>query len=270
MGRLPHRSRASVRDLADEVHASAADPAARQRLPWAEAIADAPDVALPGDLAVWRAALSIPHDDLQPHWATSACRRRGTISVRPQTPPDASYATDGREAARLDKTAAAHGPTRPKGHCSSANDSPPFTMPALAWNACCARRPTSTVARRAARRCALVAHRRGGGEASIDDTEGASDERAGDPASRGKRSGYAKSISRRRRTGCCIGLIDQARPWGVRRRRAQLRVAMSRPRGTPWRVCSIFIRFRSPELAGLPNPFCVKVTTQGTDTTLWK
>jgi hypothetical protein len=55
-----------VRDLADEVHASAADPAARPRLPWAEAIADAPDVALPGDLAVWRAALSIPHDDLQP------------------------------------------------------------------------------------------------------------------------------------------------------------------------------------------------------------
>jgi hypothetical protein len=39
---------------------------ARPRLPWAEAIADAPDVALPGDLAVLRAALSIPHDDLQP------------------------------------------------------------------------------------------------------------------------------------------------------------------------------------------------------------
>jgi hypothetical protein len=81
---------------------------------------------------------------------------------------------------------------------------------------------------------------------------------------------HAKSVSRRRRTGCCIGLIDQARPWGVRRRRAQLRVAMSRPRGTPWRVCSVFIRVCSPELAGLPNSFCVKVTTQGTDTTLWK
>ena len=73
-----------------------------------------------------------------------------------------------------------------------------------------------------------------------------------------KPSGYAKSVSRRRRTGCCIGLIDQARPWGVRRLRAQLRVAMSRPRGTPWRVCSIFIRFRSPELAGLPNSFASK------------
>jgi hypothetical protein len=80
---------------------------------------------------------------------------------------------------------------------------------------------------------------------------------------------HAKSVSRRR-TGCCIGLIDQARPWGVRRRRAQLRVAMSRPRGTPWRACSVFIRVCSPELAGLPNSFCVKVTTQGTDTTLWK
>jgi hypothetical protein len=89
------------------------------------------------------------------------------------------------------------------------------------------------------------------------------------PHARGKRSGYAKSVSRRR-TGCCIGLIDQARPWGVRRRRAQLRVAMSRPRGTPWRVCSIFIRFRSPELASLPNSFCYKVTAQGTHTTLWK
>jgi hypothetical protein len=55
-----------VRDLADEVHASAADPAARPRLPWAEAIADAPDMVLPGDLAVWRATLSIPDDDLQP------------------------------------------------------------------------------------------------------------------------------------------------------------------------------------------------------------
>ena len=31
---------------------TAADPAARLRLPWAEAIADAPDVALLGDLAV--------------------------------------------------------------------------------------------------------------------------------------------------------------------------------------------------------------------------
>ncbi len=61
----PDRAR-RVRDLVEEVHASAADPAARQRLPWAEAIADAPDVALPGDLAVWRAALGIPHDDLRP------------------------------------------------------------------------------------------------------------------------------------------------------------------------------------------------------------
>jgi hypothetical protein len=30
---------------------------------------------------------------------------------------------------------------------------------------------------------------------------------------------------------------------------------MSRPRGTPRHVCSIFIRFRSPELASLPNSF---------------
>jgi hypothetical protein len=33
---------ARVRDLAEEVFASAVDPAARQRLPWAEAIADGP------------------------------------------------------------------------------------------------------------------------------------------------------------------------------------------------------------------------------------
>ena len=38
----------------------------------------------------------------------------------------------------------------------------------------------------------LVAHRRGGGEASIDDTEGASDERAGDPALAG--SGAARQV----------------------------------------------------------------------------
>jgi hypothetical protein len=69
-GYITDRAR-RVRDLVEEVHASAADPAARQRLPWAEAIADATDVALPGDLAVWRAALGIPHDDLRP---TSACR----------------------------------------------------------------------------------------------------------------------------------------------------------------------------------------------------
>ena len=50
-GYLTGRARL-VRDLAEEVHASAADPAARLRLPWAEAIADAPDVALIGDLAV--------------------------------------------------------------------------------------------------------------------------------------------------------------------------------------------------------------------------
>ena len=50
-GYLTGRARL-VRDLAEEVHASAADPAARLRLPWAEAIADAPDVALLGDLAV--------------------------------------------------------------------------------------------------------------------------------------------------------------------------------------------------------------------------
>jgi hypothetical protein len=58
-GYLTDRAR-RVRDLVKEVHASAADPAARQRLPRAEAIADAPDVALPGDVAVWRAALGIP------------------------------------------------------------------------------------------------------------------------------------------------------------------------------------------------------------------
>ena len=116
----------------------------------------------------------------------------------------------------------------------------------------------------------LVAHRRGGGAASIDDTEGASDERAGDPALAGSGAGYAKSVSRRRPTGCCIGLIDQARPWGVRRRRAQLRIAMSRPRARRGVFARSSFGFCSPELAGLPNSFCVKVTAQGTDTTLWK
>jgi len=119
-----------------------------------------------------------------------------------------------------------------QGSLFSANDSPPSTMPALAWNACCARQPTSTVlfppssppmrsggASSGWRRAIDRRHRRRlGGESRR-------------PRSRGKRSGYAKSVSsRRRRTGCCIGLIDQARPWGVRRRRAQLRIAMSRPR----------------------------------------
>ena len=77
---------ARVRDLADEVHASAADPAARQRIPWADAIADAPDVALPGDLAVWRAALGIPHDDLRstgpPQPADDAARHQYGLKRR--------------------------------------------------------------------------------------------------------------------------------------------------------------------------------------------
>jgi hypothetical protein len=51
------------------------------------------------------------------------------------------------------------------------------------------------------------------------------------PRSRGKRSGDAKSISRRRRTGCCNGLIDQARHWGVRRRRALSFALRCRDRG---------------------------------------
>jgi hypothetical protein len=77
---------ARVRDLAEEVFASAVDPAARQRLPWAEAIADAPDVALPGDLAVWRAALGIPHDDLRstgpPQPADDAARHQYGLKRR--------------------------------------------------------------------------------------------------------------------------------------------------------------------------------------------
>ena len=131
-------------------------------------------------------------------------------------------------------------------------------------------RPPQSSSRRAARRCVLVAHRRGGGEASIDDTEDASDERAEAPALDG---GVAATPSPEAGGGApdaASALIDQARPCGVRRLRAQLRVAMSRPRGTSRRVCSIFIRFRSPELAGLPNSLSVKVTTQGTHTTLWR
>jgi hypothetical protein len=52
-----------------------------------------------------------------------------------------------------------------------------------------------------------------------------------------------------------------------RRHQRRLGGESRRPRS---RGCSILIRFRSPELAGLPNSFCVKVTTRGTDTTLWK
>ncbi|HEX6760279.1 MAG TPA: hypothetical protein VF086_18025 [Propionibacteriaceae bacterium] len=63
------------------VHASAADPAARQRLPWAEAIADAPDVALPGDLAVWRAALGIPQTTSDPPGHLSLPTMRHDIST---------------------------------------------------------------------------------------------------------------------------------------------------------------------------------------------
>ena len=170
---------------------------------------------------------------------------------------DASYATDGREAARLDKTAAAHGPTRPKvtvlcERLSTLHDAGAGVERLLRTAADLHRRPPSSPPMRSGgassgwRRGIDRRHRRRlGGESRR-------------PRSRGKRSGYAKSVSRRRRTGCCIGLIDQARPWGVRRYRAQLRVAMSRPRGTPWRVSSIFIRFRSPELAGLPNSFASK------------
>src|SRR5829696_1738134 len=122
-----------VRDLAEEVHASAADPAARPRLPWAEAVADA---------LTWHCL------------ATSRCD--APRSTSPMTTSD------------------------PPGHHSL------LTMRhdiGTASNACCSRRPTSAVLfPPTARRCVLVAHRRGGGEASIDDTKGASDERAGDPA----------------------------------------------------------------------------------------
>ena len=131
-------------------------------------------------------------------------------------------------------------------------------------------RPPQSSSRRAARRCVLVAHRRGGGEASIDDTEDASDERAEAPALDGGGAATPSPEAGGGAPDAASALIDQARPWGVRRLRAQLRVAMSRPRGRSRRVCSIFIRFRSPELAGLANSLSVKVTTQGTHTTLWK
>jgi hypothetical protein len=70
---------------------------------------------------------------------------------------------------------------------------PPFAMSALAWNACCSRRPNSAVhfpPSSPPMRSGGASS--GGGEASIDDTEGASDERAGDPALAG--SGAARQV----------------------------------------------------------------------------
>src|SRR5215217_1102081 len=104
-------------------------------------------------------------------------------------------------------------------------------------------RPPQSSSRRAARRCVLVAYRRGGGEASIDDTEDASDERAEAPALDGGGAATPSSEAGGGAPDAASALIDQAGPWGVRRLHAQLRVAMSRPRGRSRRVCSIFIRF---------------------------
>jgi hypothetical protein len=157
-----------------------------------------------------------------------------------------------------------------QGVASSNPASPTNTLHAIRRRPDCSRRPTSAVLFPPSSPPMRVAHRTGGGEASIDDTEDASDERAEAPALDGGGAATPSPEAGGGAPDAASALIDQARPWGVRRLRAQLRVAMSRPRGRSRRVCSIFIRFRSPELAGLANSLSVKVTTKGTHTTLWK
>jgi hypothetical protein len=169
-GYLTNRAR-RVRDLAEEVHASAADPAAgsdsrgprrlRTPLTWI-CLATSPSSAP-------RSASPMTTSDPPGHRASRRC---GTTSVRPQTPPDRAMRPMGERPPDWIRLLP---PTvrRDRGPLFTANDSPPFTMPALAWNA---------LLRTAADLPRPLPAERGEARHRSTTPKAPSDERAGDPA----------------------------------------------------------------------------------------